>query len=227
MSKPHDCAPDRTTGHILNKKLIIFWRRVHITRVEANINTTTMITAIALATTALVGCQGSKMTQPVPAAKSIYEFTLKDIDGKDVPLKKYKGKVLLIVNVASKCGLTPQYEGIQAAYKKYQKEGLVVLGFPANNFMGQEPGTNEEIKTFCNTKYNVTFPMFSKVSVKGDDINPLYAWLISHSGRLDDIEWNFAKFVIGKDGQVSARLAPGVTPTDPKFAAAIESALKS
>lgn len=167
------------------------------------------------------------MNQRVPAAKSIYDFTVTNIDGKKVPLSKYKGKVLLVVNVASKCGLTPQYEGIQAAYKKYEKEGLVVLGFPANNFMGQEPGSNEEIKTFCTTKYNVSFPMFSKISVKGDDINPLYAWLIAHSGRMDEIEWNFAKFVIGKDGQVAARLAPGVTPSDPKFAAAIEAAIKS
>ena len=196
-------------------------------RVEANITTSNMITVLALATTALYGCQPSKVQAPVPAAKSIYEFTMKDIDGKDVPLKKFKGKVLLVVNVASRCGLTPQYEGLQAAYDKYKKDGLVVLGFPANNFMGQEPGTNKEIKFFCTGTYHVTFPMFSKISVKGDDINPLYSWLLAHSGRGNDIEWNFAKFVIGKDGQVATRLAPGVTPKDEKFTAAIEAALKS
>ena len=157
--------------------------------------------------------------------ENIYAFTMKDIDGKEAPLKKYEGKVVLIVNVASKCGLTPQYKGLETLYKKYKDKGFVILGFPANNFMGQEPGTNEEIKTFCSTKYDVTFPMFSKISVKGDDRDALYTWLVAHSGRLDEVEWNFAKFLVGRDGKVAGRFSPKVSPDDEEISKLIEKQL--
>ena len=163
--------------------------------------------------------------EPLPVASSIYDFKMKNIDGKDVPLKKYKGKVLLVVNVASKCGLTPQYEGLEKLYREYKDKGVVILGFPANNFGGQEPGTNEEIKTFCTGKYDVTFPMFSKISVKGEDQAELYKWLLANSDRHDDIEWNFAKFVIGKDGKVFKRIAPQEKPGSTSVREAIEAAL--
>ncbi len=174
----------------------------------------------------LLGCVGKIDPMTAPQNETIYDFVQKDIDGKEVKLDKFSGQVLLVVNVASKCGLTPQYEGLQKLYTDYKDKGLTVLGFPANNFMGQEPGTNEEIKTFCSTKYNVSFPMFSKVSVKGDDIEPLFKWLIANSGRNDEIEWNFAKFLVGKDGKVIARFGPRTKPDDPEIIQAIEKALK-
>jgi len=156
-------------------------------------------------------------------AASVYEFTLNSIDGAPAPLAAYKGKVLLLVNVASKCGFTPQYKELEAVYEKYKDRGLVIAGFPANNFMAQEPGTNEEIKTFCTRKYNVTFPMYAKISVKGADIAPLYEYLTKSSGG--DIKWNFTKFLIGKDGAILARFEPPVKPDDPKVTSAIEKAL--
>ena len=156
------------------------------------------------------------------AASSVYDFSVKTIAGKPAPLADYKGKVLLVVNVASKCGYTPQYEGLEALYKKYKDRGLVVLGFPANNFMGQEPGTNEEIQTFCKAKYGVTFPMFSKMSVKGDDKSPLYQFLTSTGG---EIPWNFTKFLVGKDGKPIERFAPDVAPDAAALSQAIEKAL--
>ena len=163
-----------------------------------------------------------------PAATSIYDFKMKNIDGKDTPLAKYKGKVLLVVNVASKCGLTPQYTALEKLYTDYEKKGFVILGFPANEFAGQEPGTNEEIKTFCTGTYHVTFPMFSKIVVKGGEMHPLYQWLIANSDRpKDDIEWNFAKFLVGKDGKVIQRFDTRITPNDPKVIAAIDAALAS
>lgn len=164
-----------------------------------------------------------------PPEKSVYEFTMKDIDGKDVKLDTYKGKVSLVVNTASKCGLTPQYEGLQALYDKYKDRGFVILGFPANNFMGQEPGTEKEIKDFCTLNYKVTFPMFSKISVKGTDQHPFYTYLTnkeSNPGFDGDITWNFEKFLVGKDGKVLARFSPKTKPDDPKIAEAIEAALK-
>ena len=135
----------------------------------------------------------------------------------------------MIVNVASRCGFTPQYEGLQRIYEKYQGKGFVILGFPANNFMGQEPGTDEEIKTFCSMKYNVTFPLFSKISVKGSDIHPLYKFLTDKSTDPDfagDISWNFNKFLIDKNGKVAARFASPDKPESDKVIQAIESALK-
>ncbi len=158
------------------------------------------------------------------AADSIYEFTMNTIDGAPKPLSEFKGKVVLIVNVASRCGYTPQYAGLEKLYEKYMDQGLVVVGVPANNFGAQEPGTNEEIKTFCTRKYNVSFPMLAKVSVKGDDMTPLYQYLTSTQGG--DIKWNFTKFLIGKDGKVAARFEPKVTPDSPDVAEAIEKELK-
>ena len=156
-------------------------------------------------------------------AASIYEFTLNSIDGAPAPLAAYKGKVLLLVNVASKCGFTPQYTELEAVYEKYKDKGFVIAGFPANNFGAQEPGTNEEIKTFCTRKYNVTFPMYAKISVKGADMAPLYDYLTKSTGG--DIKWNFTKFLIGKDGAIIARFESPVKPDDPKVTAAIEKAL--
>ncbi|WP_263359245.1 glutathione peroxidase [Acidicapsa ligni] len=161
-------------------------------------------------------------------AKSIYDFTLKSIDGQPTPLSAYHGKVVLLVNVASRCGFTPQYTALESTYEKYKSRGLVIVGIPANNFAGQEPGTNEEIKTFCTKKYNVSFPMMSKVSVKGDDKTPLYQFLTSKSAdpKLGgEIQWNFTKFLFDRNGNPVARFEPAVTPDSPEVAAAIESAL--
>jgi len=158
----------------------------------------------------------------------VTKYKMKDIDGKDVDLSAYQGKVLMVVNVASKCGLTPQYAQLVEIRKKYKDQGFEVLGFPANNFMGQEPGTNEEIKTFCSTKYGVDFPIMSKISVKGDDIDPLYAELTSteKNGEFGgEIKWNFTKFLIGKDGKVIDRFEPPVKPDAPEVTSAIEAAI--
>jgi glutathione peroxidase len=154
---------------------------------------------------------------------------MKDIDGKDVKLKKYKGDVLLVVNVASKCGYTPQYEGLQAVYEKYKGQGFEILGFPANNFGSQEPGTNTEIKDFCTSKYKVTFPMFAKISVKGDDQDPLYKFLTSKETDPDfagDITWNFNKFLVDRKGNIVARFSSKDTPQSEKVTQAIEKYLK-
>jgi glutathione peroxidase len=154
-------------------------------------------------------------------------IALKDIDGKATSLKQYEGKALLVVNVASKCGLTPQYEGLERLYQKYQGQGLVVLGFPCNDFAGQEPGANEEIKKFCSTKYAVTFPLFDKLHVKGPEQHPLYAALTGKDAKFPgEIEWNFGKFLIARDGKVLQRFVPQVKPDDVELVAAIEAALK-
>ncbi len=160
-----------------------------------------------------------------PMPRTLHDFTLKTIDGRDQPLSAYQGKTVLVVNTASRCGFTPQYEGLEALYEKYRDRGFVVLGFPANNFMGQEPGTNEEIATFCRTKYDVTFPMFAKISVKGRDIAPLYAWLTKESGFDGAIGWNFTKFLVGPDGRVVARFDTRTDPQDPKLVAKLEETL--
>jgi len=161
--------------------------------------------------------------------KSIYDFTIKTIDGEKTSLKTYHGKVVLLVNVASKCGFTPQYAGLEALYEKYKDRGLVIVGIPANNFAQQEPGTNDEIKKFCSNKYNVTFPMMSKVSVLGDDQTPLYTFLTAKDTDpkfAGDIKWNFTKFLFDRNGNPIARFEPKVTPDSPEVTAAIESALK-
>src|SRR6202795_258030 len=148
------------------------------------------------------------------ATSGIYTFTLNSIDGKPAPLADYKGKVVLVVNVASQCGFTPQYSALEATYEKYKDKGFVILGFPANNFGAQEPGTNEEIKTFCTRKYSVTFPMYAKISVKGDDQAPLYSYLTKEtgSGIAGEIKWNFTKFLVDRNGNVVQRFEPAVTP---------------
>ena len=161
-------------------------------------------------------------------AKSVYSFTLKSIDGPPVSLSSYRGKVLLLVNVASKCGYTPQYAGLESLYEKYKDRGLVIVGIPANNFAAQEPGTNEEIKTFCRNRYNVSFPMMSKVSVKGEDKTPLYAFLTDKSVNPQiggEIKWNFTKFLFDRSGKPVARFEPNVTPDSPQVTSAIEAAL--
>lgn len=163
---------------------------------------------------------------PNLAPSTIYDFKATNIDGKAVPLSKFRNKVILVVNVASKCGNTPQYAGLEKLYRDYHKKGFVIVGFPANNFGGQEPGTNAEIKEFCKATYDVSFPMMAKISVKGPDEAPLYQWLIANSDRPnEDIEWNFAKFIIGRDGKVYRRLKPKETVDDPQVRAAIDSAL--
>jgi glutathione peroxidase len=171
---------------------------------------------------------GAAMAAALFGASNVLEFTLNSIDGKPAPLSQYGGKVVLLVNVASKCGYTPQYAGLEKVYEKYKDQGFVILGFPANNFGGQEPGTNEEIKTFCSSKYNVTFPMYSKISVKGADMHPLYQFLTDKQANPrtgGDIQWNFTKFLIGKDGKVIARFESAVTPESPEVTSAIEKAL--
>ena len=162
----------------------------------------------------------------VPA---VLNFKMKGIDGKEVDLSKFQGKVILFVNVASECGNTPQYKGLQKLYEKYHDKGLVVIGVPANEFGGQEPGSDAQIARFCKTKYKVTFPMLSKVVVKGEDITPLYAYLTSKKTDPKfggDIEWNFAKFLISRQGEVVARFKHNVAPESKAVVTAIEAELK-
>jgi len=162
------------------------------------------------------------------AASSVYEFTLNSIDGAPAPLSGFKGKVVLLVNVASKCGYTPQYAGLEKLYETYKDKGFVIVGVPANNFGAQEPGTNEEIKTFCSRTYNVTFPMMSKVSVKGSDKTPLYQYLTDASANPKtggEIKWNFTKFLIDRKGNIAARFESAVTPDSTDMVKAIEQAL--
>ena len=160
---------------------------------------------------------------------SVLDFTMKSIDDKDVPLDTFRGKVLLIVNVASKCGMTPQYAELQEVYETYGDSGFVILGFPANNFGSQEPGTNPEIKTFCSLNYGVTFPLFSKISVRGKDRHDLYTFLTGKDTNPEfsgAIKWNFTKFLVSKKGQVINRFEPKTTPSSPDVVQAIEQALK-
>jgi glutathione peroxidase len=166
----------------------------------------------------------------VAGGKTIYDYTLNSIDGQPAPLSAYKGKVVMLVNVASRCGFTPQYTALESIYEKYKDRGFVIVGIPANNFGAQEPGTNQEIKTFCSSKYNVKFPMMAKVSVKGDDTTPLYQYLTDKAANPKtggEIQWNFTKFLVGPDGQIVARFEPKVTPDSPEVTSAIEEALSS
>ena len=160
------------------------------------------------------------------SAGSIHNTTVKDIDGKEASLKPYNGKVLLIVNVASHCGFTPQYKQLEAVYEKYKDKGFVVLGFPCNQFGQQEPGTNEEIKQFCSSKFSVTFPLFDKIEVNGPNRHPLYASLAGKDSPYPgDIKWNFSKFLISRDGKILKRFESNVVPDSPQVTQAIESAL--
>jgi glutathione peroxidase len=171
-------------------------------------------------TTAL--CLGALIAMSAFAASSIHEFQMKTLKGDTVSLGDYQGKVLLVVNVASRCGYTPQYEGLQKLHEKYADKGVVVMGFPANNFGSQEPGSDAEIQTFCQRNYGVSFPMFSKISVKGGDKHPLYQFLTKGG---DEVPWNFTKFLVGKDGKVVRRFEPGVEPLSSELTAAIDKAL--
>lgn len=164
-----------------------------------------------------------------PKEKSVYDFKMKSLAGQDVDLSKYKGKVLLIVNTASKCGNTPQYAALEKLSETYRKQGLEILGFPANNFGSQEPGSNEEIGAFCTKNYGVTFDMFSKISVKGADKAPLYTYLTEEANPQfkGDVTWNFEKFLISRDGKLVGRFTPKTQPGSPEVVAAIEHELKA
>ena len=163
-------------------------------------------------------------------SKSVHDFTVKTIKGSDKPLADYKGKVLLVVNVASECGLTPQYAGLEKLHEEYAQKGLAVLGFPANDFGAQEPGTDAQVEQFCTTKFGAKFDMFEKVKVKGPGIDPLFAFLTSpetNPKSPGDIKWNFNKFLVGKDGKVIGRFEPQVEPLSPEVKGAIEKALSA
>lgn len=164
---------------------------------------------------------------PMEGEKSIYDFTMRTIDGTDRPLKAYEGKVLMIVNVASKCGYTPQYEGLQQLYETYKDSGFMILGFPANNFMWQEPGSDEEIKQFCSVEYGVTFDMFSKISVKGDDQHPLYRFITTNPDVNGVVKWNFQKYLVDRRGQLVTKFMSGTEPMDEEVISAIESLLEA
>ena len=169
------------------------------------------------------------MTAAASGASSVHEFTLDALNGTPTPLVNFKGKVMLMVNVASQCGYTYQYEALQALYVKYKDQGFVITGFPANNFGGQEPGSNEEIGAFCKSKFGVTFPMFSKISVKGSDKAPLYQFLTDTKANPKtggEIQWNFTKFLVDANGKVLARFESAVEPNSKEVISAIEAALK-
>src|SRR4051794_33756020 len=186
----------------------------------ANWNSPLLLTAIVAA------CVAAARADDKPAGP--LSFTMKSITGQDVNLADYKGKIVLMVNVASDCGLTPQYQGLQAIYEKYKDRGLVVLGFPCNQFGGQEPGTEGEIKAFCETRYGVTFPMFAKVDVNGAKRHPLYEFLTSAQSSPDgagDIQWNFAKFLVDRSGNVVARFGPATAPVSGDVVGALEKQL--
>ncbi len=180
----------------------------------------------------LIGCSSPapvlSTTSHLNEQQSLHQFKVKSIDGKEVNLAEYKGKVVVIVNTASKCGLTPQYESLESTYQKYKDKGLVILGFPSNDFMGQEPGSNEEIQTFCSKNYGVTFPMFSKIAVKGNSKDALYTFLTSKekNGVLDsEVQWNFQKYILDKNGFLITFIEPKTKIDDAGSIAIIESQL--
>ena len=177
----------------------------------------------------MVGSSEAQTRKQSLETEGVLSYTMKDIDGNDVSLSRYKGKAVLIVNVASRCGNTPQYEGLEKLYRTYHDKGLVVLGFPANNFGAQEPGTDEEIKEFCTTTYGVTFDMFSKISVKGDDQHPLYRYLTSaetNPGFAGDVAWNFTKYLVNREGRVVGKFGSKAQPMSEELVTAVEKALQ-
>nr|CAA9265010.1 Glutathione peroxidase @ Thioredoxin peroxidase [uncultured Armatimonadetes bacterium] len=187
-----------------------------------------LLCTLATLTAAVVLATLPPAAEAAPTAKGPLGFTVKNIDGKDVPLSRYKGNVVMIVNTASLCGNTPQYAKLETLYQKYKGRGLRILAFPANDFGQQEPGSNTEIKTFCSTKYRTTFDLFGKVSVKGADQAPLYRYLTSKGTNPKyggDVEWNFAKFLVGRDGQVVGRFPAGKDPLAPDVVEVIEAQL--
>jgi glutathione peroxidase len=187
--------------------------------------------ACSLALAQVISASAQPATPPPPAATpakapNLYDIPLKDIDGKPTSLKAYKGKVLLIVNVASKCGNTPQYEGLEAMQKKYEKQGFTIVGFPCNDFAGQEPGTAEQIKEFCSSTYSVTFPLMEKLHVKGPEQHPLYTALSGKDAPFPgDVDWNFGKFIISRDGKIVKRFKANVKPDNQDLVATIEGAI--
>ncbi|MDF1611811.1 glutathione peroxidase [Stygiobacter electus] len=184
-----------------------------------------MITSLLILFSIQISAKLNPQT-PSETSNNILDLIVKNIDGKEVKLSQYKGKVLLIVNVASKCGYTPQYEGLEKLYEKYKDNGFEILAFPCNDFGGQEPGTTEEIKEFCSTKYNVTFPLFDKIKVIGKEKSPLYERLInSKNVEQGDIKWNFEKFLIDKNGEIVARFRSKVKPESEELVSAIEKEL--
>lgn len=192
-----------------SQKEMIIIGEFHLTNNKKNKQMKKIFFLIAAMLITLISVQAQK-------ADNIYGFEVKTIKGETQKLSTYKAKIVLIVNTASKCGLTPQYEGLEALYQKYKDKGLVILGFPCNQFMGQEPGTAEEIENFCNTKYNITFPLFDKIEVNGDETNPLYRYLketLPLEGK-NDIRWNFEKFLIDKNGKPVKRFAPRTKPAN-------------
>ena len=169
---------------------------------------------------------GLLLATSLMAETNLLDIPLKDIDGKDTSLKAYQGKVMLVVNVASQCGLTPQYKGLEELHRKFKDKGFTVLGFPCNDFAGQEPANNDQFKKFCTSKYDVTFPLFDKLHVKGAEQHPLYAKLTGKSSPFPgEVAWNFGKFLVGADGKVLARFEPKVTPDSPEVLKAVEAAL--
>jgi glutathione peroxidase len=183
----------------------------------------TIILPVILALAAFTVQTSSGAEEAMP--KSVLEYKMDGIDGKPYDLTKHKGEVILLVNVASQCGLTPQYKDLEALYEKYKDKGLTIIGVPANEFGHQEPGTNEEIKKFCSSKYSVTFPMLAKVVVKGEGICPLYKYLTTESPKPGEIKWNFNKFLVDRKGAVIDRFEPQVKPDDAKLVEAVEKAL--
>lgn len=162
---------------------------------------------------------------PAPAEGRLWDLSTRTLEGGELPLETYDGQVALVVNVASKCGLTPQYQGLEALYSEFKDQGFVILGFPSNDFMGQEPGTPTEIRTFCTNEYGVTFPLMAKVKVKGQEKDEVYAWLTS--GGLEEPSWNFTKFLVGRDGRIIARFGPRTAPDAPELREAVTAALGS
>lgn len=188
-----------------------------------------IITALGLVIGLLFGCQNKVITKPTTELMedrpTIYSFIVEDLSGKTFDFSTLKGKKIMIVNTASKCGLTPQYEGLQEIYEKYKDQNFVIIGFPANDFMSQEPGTNEEIAEFCEMNYGVTFPMMAKISVKGKDIAPIYKFLTQESknGFSDSkVEWNFQKYLLNENGQLEKVVGPRIVPTDKEITDWIE-----
>ena len=190
-----------------------------------------VLSTLALCSGLMIGLHdaGAEQEGPLMAAKttSLYDFTMDDIDGKPVNLNQYRGKVLLVVNTASLCGNTPQYTDLESIYERYHDKGFEVLAFPANNFGQQEPGTNAEIKGFCLTKYSVSFPLFSKISVKGSDKHPLYRYLTEQSPFPGEVEWNFQKYLVDRSGNVVGRFHHRTKPLSPEIVQEVERVLAS
>lgn len=184
-----------------------------------------LVAAVAVVVIVLRGAlAGGAQAATGEAPGTLWSFTPNSLEGQPAPLAQWKGQVALVVNTASKCGLTPQYKGLEALYRENKDKGFVVLGFPSNDFMGQEPGTAEEIRSFCDTNYQVSFPLFAKVKVKGADKDGLYAWLCG--GGLEEPSWNFTKYLVGRDGKVISRFGPKTAPDDAELKAAIAKALE-